>query len=57
MTQLTNNQKINEVFLNVKSYDIPQTIEDWESLTLNDLDFSFTDFDDDSWDKIEVNNF
>ena len=49
------NQKINEVFLNAKGYKLPQTIEEWESLTLDDLEYSKSDFDDDSWDKIEVN--
>ena len=38
-----------------KGYKLPQTIEEWESLTLNDLEYSKSDFDDDNWDKIEVN--
>ena len=41
--------------LNAKGYKLPQNIEEWESLTFNDLEFSKSDFDDSNWDKIEVN--
>ena len=47
-------RKENENYFSAKSYDIPESIEDWSSLDLDDLDFSFTDFDDSNWDTFET---
>ena len=47
-------RKENENYFSAKSYDIPESIEDWSNLDLDDLDFSFTDFDDSNWDTFET---
>lgn len=44
----------NEAHLNTKSYSIPDVLQDWEDLDLEDLDYSKVNFDDKDWDNLEV---
>ncbi|MEK9612350.1 MAG: sialate O-acetylesterase [Flavobacteriaceae bacterium] len=39
----------NEKYLNIKSISIPESIESWNALEVNDTDFSSPEFDDSSW--------
>lgn len=44
-------RKRNETYLNSKSFDLPETIEDWNSLELGDINFSKLEYDDSDWSK------
>ncbi len=49
-------REANENYLSAKSYRIPESIEDWSKLDLDDLDFSTIDFDDSNWDTFDTKN-
>jgi len=39
----------NETYLGAKSYPLPQSIEEWEILDLEDLEFSYQQYNDSDW--------
>ena len=49
-------REANENYFSAKSYDIPESIEDWSKLDLDDSDFSTVDFDDSNWDTFDTKN-
>tara|TARA_B100000575_G_C23142376_1_gene665235 strand:+ start:3590 stop:5641 length:2052 start_codon:yes stop_codon:yes gene_type:complete len=49
-------REVNENYFSDKSYDIPESIEDWSKMDLDDFDFSTIDFDDSNWDTFDTKN-
>lgn len=46
--------KANEEYLNAPSFSVPENLNQWKSIALNDLAFAAPDFDDSSWKAFEA---